>query len=157
MSHLVLFVCTGNVCRSPMAEALFNAQAQQSGESHQYIAQSAGTWALDNQPASTFAITSMGKRHLDLSCHRGRTITRAMLEAAAVVIVMTKNHAEALRSEFPAYRKKLHLMSELQSATFDIGDPYGGTLEEYESCAQHLEKLIEVGYSKIKAWISNSN
>ncbi len=155
MSHLILFVCTGNVCRSPMAEVLFNARAQRAGESDQYIAQSAGTWALDAQPASTFAVTVMGRRKLDLSCHQGRTITSAMLDAADVVIVMTKSHAEALGSEFPTYRKKIHLMSELQSASFDIGDPIGGTLDEYESCAQELEKLIEVGYAKIKAWISN--
>ena len=157
MSQIILFVCTGNVCRSPMAAALFNAQARHIGEEHLYHAQSAGTWAPENQPASKFAVTSMSKRYLDLSDHRARTITRAMLDAAAVVIVMTQNHAEALRAEFPAYRKKLHLMSELQSAIYDISDPYGGTLEEYESCAQQLEKLIEVGYPKIKAWIANPN
>ncbi len=157
MSHLILFVCTGNVCRSPMAEILFNAKAQRAGENDQYMAQSAGTWALDNQPASVFAVTAMAKRKLDLSPHRGRTITPAMLDAADLVIVMTRSHAEALRSEFPMYRKKFHLMSELQSASYDIGDPIGGTLDEYESCAQELEKLIEVGYAKIKAWISNPN
>ena len=156
MSRLVLFVCTGNVCRSPMAQALFNAQARRVGEGDQFIAQSAGTWALDDQPASTNAVAVIAQRGLDLADHRARTVNRAMLDAADVVIVMTKSHAEALRSEFPAYRKKIHLMSELQASTYDIVDPFRGSLDEYESCAQELEKLIETGYAKIKSWIPHN-
>ena len=155
MSHRVLFVCTGNVCRSPMAAALFNAKARQLNEDQEYTAHSAGTWALENQPASGHAITAMAERGIDLTAHRGQTITRELIEQAAVVIVMTGSHRDALTSEFPAARGKLHLMSELIDRTFDIADPYGNTLAEYQDCAASLAKLIDTGYEKIKTWISD--
>ncbi len=156
MIQTILFVCTGNVCRSPMAAALFNARARRANEDQLYHAESAGTWALENQPASGHAIATMAQRGIDIFAHRGRTVTGEMLAAAAVVIVMTRSHAEAIGSEFPAMRRKIHLMSELKDRTFDIADPYGESLEAYETCARELEILIEHGYEKIKAWLSNT-
>lgn len=154
MPYTVLFVCTGNVCRSPIAAALFNARAHRAGEEDLYVARSAGTWALEKQPASGYAITVMAERGLNITSHRGHTVTRADLAAAAVVIVMTRNHREALAVEFSELRAKLHLMSELKGRTYDISDPYGGRLDEYQYCAQELQDLIETGYDRIKAWIS---
>jgi protein-tyrosine-phosphatase len=157
MTHRILFVCTGNVCRSPMAQGLFNARAQREGENHLYIAESAGTWALENQPASAHAITAMAQRGIDITAHRGQTISAELLDRASVVIVMTRNHLDALTAEFPTYRHKMHLMSELKGRIHDINDPYGGTLDEYEECAQQLQDLIESGYSQIKAWASQND
>src|ERR671925_332816 len=108
MSHLILFVCTGNVCRSPMAAALFNAKARCAKEHDQFVAQSAGTWALDDQRASSNAVIVMNKRNLDLGAHRGRTVNRQMLQSADLILVITKSHAEALTSQFPTWRKKMH-------------------------------------------------
>jgi protein-tyrosine phosphatase len=153
MTYHILFVCTGNVCRSPMAAALFNAQARRRGEDQRYYASSAGTWALDDAPATNHAITVMAQRGIDLTTHRGQTVTRALLDQADVIIVMTTSHREALISEFPQARSKIHLMSELANQVYDIADPYGGTLNEYEDCAHHLETLIDTGYEKIKSWI----
>lgn len=157
MNHLVLFVCTGNVCRSPMAAALFNARARRAGEDQLYVARSAGTWALENQPASGHAITAMAERGIDLSAHRGRTITHDLIGQAAVVMVMTRSHRDALASEFSTARAKTHLMSELIDRTFDIADPYGNTLAEYQDCVASLANLIDSGYEKIKTWTSNTD
>lgn len=152
MSHTVLFVCTGNVCRSPMAGALFNAKAKRVGENEEWVALSAGTWALENQPTSGHVITTMKERGIDLTTHRGHQITADDLTHSDVVIVMTQNHRDALAAEFPQHKNKIHLMSEIDGRVYDISDPYGGTLPEYQLCAQKLEEMIERGYERIKQW-----
>ena len=152
MKHLILFVCTGNICRSPMAMGLFNMRARDLGDHREFVAESAGTWGVEGEPATAFANQLMAQRQIDILAHRGRTVTREMIEQASVVIVMTKNHRDALSAEFPSSRSKLHLMSELGDRLYDINDPYGGSLDEYAHCAQELENLLETGYEKIKTW-----
>lgn len=154
MTKSVLFVCTGNVCRSPIAAALFNLEAKRAGEDGLYQAWSAGTWALEHQPASGHAQTIMSQRGVNLSSHRGRMITEQDLAQSDVVLVMTRSHRDALAAEFTRYRHKIHLVSELQSGSYDISDPYGGSLSDYERCTNELERLIHSGYGQIKAWMS---
>ena len=157
MNRVVLFVCTGNVCRSPMAQALFAAHARRVGDGDLFTVQSAGTWAPDNQHASGHAITVMARRGIDIARHRARTITRREMDQADVIIVMTRSHREALAAEFPEHRPKLHMLSELRNRLYDIPDPYGGTLKEYEFTAQEIEKLVDEGYAKIKSWATNTD
>ncbi len=123
MTQQVLVVCTGNVCRSPMASALLAAQAEKSGDSKLYKFTSAGTWALEGQPASANAQVVMQRRGLSLSAHRGRMVTRALIDESDLILVMTLNHRDSLCAEFPHARRKIHLLSELVGLQYDISDP----------------------------------
>lgn len=151
MKH-ALFVCTGNICRSPMAASLFEREARQHGDADSWIVESAGTWALEGQPPTGPARELMARRDLDVSGHRAHTITRHDMQVADVILVMTENHRQALRAEFPRHRNKIHLMSEVEGNSHDIADPYGGQMPEYEACANELERLVHLGYEKIAAW-----
>ncbi len=157
MKRRILFVCTGNVCRSPMAAALFLERAARAGEQDLYYVSSAGTWALEGQPASEPARLTMQHRGLDLSGHRGRMVSREMLEEADLILVMTTHHKHSLGAEFAFARGRIHLLSELVDQHYDISDPYGRSLEEYESCAQEMSRLIDLGYPKVAEWLGTAN
>ena len=135
-----------------MAAALFRARAEKLGERDAWDVRSGGTWANESQPISAPAIAVMARRGIAIETHRAHQITRQDMEHADVVIVMTRNHRDALATEFAAHKRKIHLMSELDARDFDIADPYGGLEPEYEICAQELERLIERGYDRIKQW-----
>lgn len=138
-----------------MAEALFNHLARARGESAEWYARSAGTWGMDNQAASGHAQTVMAQRGINLRAHRAKSVARADIVSADVIVVMTQNHFDVLLAQFPAYTYKLHLLSQLEQKIFDIADPYGGTLSDYETCARQLETLITTGYDQIKTWALN--
>lgn len=147
----VLFVCTANQCRSPVAAALFAAQAARRGESEKWAVRSAGTWAADGSPAVRPVIERMAARGLDgLASHRSRTLQAADLDEADVILVMTRNHREAILAEFPGVGRKVHLLSEIVGQGYDIPDPTGG--DAYEVCLDEIDRLIEAGYEQIAAF-----
>jgi protein-tyrosine phosphatase len=150
MVRSVLFVCTANRCRSPMAAALLRQRLDLLGaQSADWQVESAGTWAEQDQPATALAIDVMRERGLDISGHQSRLIDRAMLKDASIVLVMTRHHQEALQIEFPEFAAKVHLMSELIDRTFDIADPFGGTEEDYRRCAANLEEILKTGFDRL--------
>lgn len=145
----VLFVCTANQCRSPMAEALLKALAAQHGETERWQIQSAGTWAEAGRPATQPAQAVMRQRGLDLTAHRSRPVAAELLEAVDAILVMTRHHQEALQAEFPAVHGKVLLLSQLIKRTFDIEDPFGGSLDDYDLCAADLQNILNEGYDHL--------
>lgn len=133
-----------------MAAALFQARAERAG----IRVESAGTWGVDGQPASALAREVMAARAISLDGHVARTVTREILEAADLVIVMARNHRDALNAEFPFARHKIHLLSQVNGMEYDIADPYGKSREAYEMCVSDLEGLIANGYSRIMEWLA---
>ena len=149
-SPSVLFVCTANICRSPMAVALLRARLKKERPDWQeWRVDSAGTWAQDGSPAVRYAREAMAARGLDLSRHIARTVTHEMLDQFNLILVMETNHKEALDTEFPDLADRVFLLSEMSGKRVSIKDPIGGEPPEYVQCAGEIETWIENGWTNI--------
>jgi protein-tyrosine-phosphatase len=138
----VLFVCSGNTCRSPLAEGLARKMAAERGLSEITFA-SAGTGALDGGGASEAAILVGLERGIDLSTHRTRALTQGALAEADLVLAMGPHHLESVRIQGGG--DKAHLLDHYASSGESAGavhDPFGGTLDAYRETAAELEYQI---------------
>lgn len=146
----ILMVCTANICRSPVAAALLRDRLRQRGLAG-WSVQSAGTWAVAPRAASRYSIDVMDRYGFDISDHRSTMVNEDHLRAADLVLTMEIGHAEALRAEFPQQADKVFMLSEMIGQTYNITDPYGGPIEEYERMAAALSELIDGGLDRIIA------
>jgi protein-tyrosine-phosphatase len=145
----ILFVCTGNICRSPMAMGFLREKLRKAGLEGEYRVHSAGVWGLENQPPSLHARAMMAQRGIDISDHSSHDLTSEDVDEADLILTMERGQAEAIRLEFSQHANKVHLLSEMIGRHYDIRDPYGGSLYEYHQCAAEIERLIEEGYPRI--------
>lgn len=133
----VLFVCTGNTCRSPMAAALFNKIAME--RNLDVRIESAGLFAHDGDPASTEAIIAMKKYGIDLLGHHAQTINTELLEKSDLILTMTAAHKMVIE---PSAQGKTYTLCEYAGMDGDIPDPYGGDVAEYEECADKIYEAL---------------
>ncbi|HRY47200.1 MAG TPA: ribose 5-phosphate isomerase B [Candidatus Paceibacterota bacterium] len=139
----ILFVCTGNICRSPMAEALFRHMIQGHGE---YRVLSAGLGAADGQPPSAHAVRALMEFGIDMSHQRSRQLTRGLVDEADFIFGMTRGHADAIILMHPQAMEKVFLLREFDPSVEefekDIADPIGGSYEVYLECRQQIQQGV---------------
>jgi protein-tyrosine-phosphatase len=145
----VLCVCTGNLCRSPMAVGLLRERLFQEGVGAQHKVSSAGTWAVDGHPASDHAVAVMAERGIDISDHVAHTITAEDVAEAELILVMSREHAGMIQSTWPQYEWKVYRLCELAGKRRDVADPYGGPIEEYRVCADTIADYVDQGFQRI--------
>lgn len=146
----ILFVCTANRYRSPIAAACFKAELIKRGQGEIWNVQSAGTWAMDGYPPMPAAILEAKQLGLDIREHRSRVITAEILQESDLVIVMEQGHKESLQVEFRAFREKVVLLSEVaERSSYDISDPV--TDPQSVDVGPQICRLIQTGFEKICA------
>ncbi len=144
----VLFICTANICRSPMAMAIFRHKLNES-EYKDWKVASAGTWARPGHPAPEFGRRLMSSIGMDISRHRSRVVTAELLDGADLILTMEQGHKEALRAEFPGAARRVFLLTEMVGYEQSIQDPYGASFEEWRETAKEIGMYIDQGFDRI--------
>jgi protein-tyrosine-phosphatase len=140
----ILFVCSGNTCRSPLALAAWRALQKQGRAPENVEAGSAGLTTGGGAPAAQHSIHIAREWGGDLSTHAARPLTQTMVNEAAAVFVMSFEHLYSLQEYFEIAPEKAHLLGAFNDAQdYDIPDPFGGSREAYETCAARIFHAVE--------------
>jgi len=150
MIQNILLVCTGNICRSPLAASLLEKALKEHGLD--VTVTSAGTGAWDGAPASEGAYLVGLERGLDLSGHRARLLSRELVESADLILTMARHHRA--RVDELGGEGRVFVLGEYAGRgpeSVEVSDPFGGDLEVYRDTCQELEALVAAAAGRLAA------
>jgi protein-tyrosine-phosphatase len=161
---VVLFVCTGNTCRSPMAEGLLRKMLRDRDVKNLKVG-SVGICGWEDMLASPFAIEVARLRGVDLSRHRSQQLTKKMVQEADLILAMSQEHINYIRRIDPKAGDKTHLLKiflkshpasneDQNQGVLFIKDPIGGTLGDYERSFLEIEKEIKRIFPKLLSLVN---
>jgi len=138
----VLFVCTGNTCRSPMCEGYFRKLCQEAGLKD-VEAISAGVFAEPGGKASSVALSTMKDYGVDLAAHCSRPLDKELLDAADIVVALSTGHRFQVGRISPKALAKTKLLLEFaDKPAMDVADPFGGSQETYSACFEEMKPAL---------------
>ena len=141
----VTFVCTGNTCRSPMAEGLLRAaMAKRGGGLEKLKVVSGGLAAYAGDPASVNSVKAMARIGLDISDHRSQLLTQAEVDRSLVIFGMTESHLAALHARFDRLPEHVMLFRDVMKTEVSraVVDPFGGGYRDYEECRDSMVEAV---------------
>lgn len=153
----IIFVCTGNTCRSCMAEGLMKEALKDLKDSQRIITASRGISAFDGEPASGHSIKALKTLwDIDISSHQAKMLSDTEAEQADLILTMTRQHRDIIKRLCPRKKAQIFTLKEYvypdlnpDSSAADISDPYGMPYGVYEACAKELQECIKLLLNKL--------
>ena len=151
--YSVLFVCTANVCRSPMAMALLESKVK--SQDDRWLIRSAGVWAMPGYPVAENTRLLMSELGVDLSEYVSQPITPELIADFNLILTMERGQKEALKAAFPQYADKIFLLSEMIGENNEVVDPIGRPMVDFKETAREIHRILTNGFDRIKQLASD--
>lgn len=150
----ILFVCSGNTCRSPLAEGIAKSIFPRNLEEDVEIL-SAGSSAIEGLPASPLAVQVAIEHGIDLSHHKSRLLSRSLVKQADLIVTMSEKHKQTVGILQPSALERTHLLTDFcENAHGDVPDPVGGDLQVYGRTFEIIEKCLDSMKNRLKELIA---
>ena len=130
-----------------MAMAIFRSKVVE--KINDWRIESAGTWAVDGEPAHPKTRQVISELGMNLDEHRSQSITRELLKSFNLILTMEQGQKEAIQVEFPEVAKRVYLITEMIGGSYNVLDPVGGPIEEFRITASEMDRLLTDGFEKI--------